>query len=87
MIDMVSLPRYLQAQHRMGCEYILSYTASQTWDFTTYLAYAELRLENNNRKIASAEYRLRGGGGLALMKWQSTKTKMDPVIDKLLTGY
>jgi len=29
---------------------------------------------------------LKGAGGFSLMKWQGTKTKMDPVIDELLSG-
>jgi hypothetical protein len=68
------------------CEYILSYTALQNWDMDTYLHHAELRLERNGRIVGSAEYHLTGKGGLSLMKWQSTKTKMDPVIDELLAN-
>jgi hypothetical protein len=69
------------------CEYILTYTARLSWDFVTYLAHAELWLENRERKrIAQATYHLVGGGGLSLMKWQSVQTKMDPVIDQLLAG-
>ena len=66
------------------CEYILTYTALKTWDVGTYLHHAELRLERNGRKIALAEYHLNGKGGLSPMKWQGTKTKMDPVVDELL---
>jgi hypothetical protein len=74
------------------CEYILTYTALQSWDLTLYLWYAELRLEHKGQKIGFAEYRLRGRGltargGLSLMKWQGTKTKMDPVLDELLKAY
>jgi hypothetical protein len=67
-----------------NCEYVLTYTALQSWDFVTYLSHAELWLERNGQQIASAEYHLVGKGGLSLMKWQGTKTKMDPVIDDLL---
>jgi hypothetical protein len=67
------------------CEYILIYTALQSWDFTTYLSHAELRLERKGRKVAYAEYDL--VGGLSPMKWQGTRTKMDPVIDELLKAY
>jgi len=28
-----------------------------------------------------------GKGGYSLMKWQDTKTKMDPVVDELLKAY
>jgi hypothetical protein len=69
------------------CEFILSYTALQSWDMGAYLSEAELRLESKGRKVASAEYHLVGKGGFSLMKWQGTKTKMDPVIDELLKAY
>jgi hypothetical protein len=69
------------------CEFIVTYTARQSWDFANYLAHAELRLERQGQQVAFAEYHLRGGGGLSLMKWQGTKTKMDPVIDELLSAY
>lgn len=66
------------------CEYTLSYTALQSWDVGTYLSHAELRLERGRQQVAYAEYHLNGKGGFSLMKWQGTKTKMDPVIDELL---
>jgi hypothetical protein len=69
------------------CEFIVTYTARQSWDFANYLTHAELRLERQGLQIAYAEYHLKGGGGLSLMKWQGTKTKMDPVIDELLGAY
>ena len=68
------------------CEYILTYTARRSWDMATYLSQASLRIERAGRIVASAEYHLRGKGGLSLMKWQGTKAKMDPVIDELLSG-
>jgi hypothetical protein len=67
------------------CEYVLTYTALQSWDLALFLSHAELRLEHEGRKVADAEYHLTGG--LSLMKWQSTRTKMDPVIDELLKAY
>ena len=69
------------------CAYVLKYTALQSWDMAKYLSHAELRIESNGRQIASAEYHLKGKGGLSLTKWGDTKTKMDPVIDELLAGY
>jgi hypothetical protein len=70
-----------------GCDAVLTYTARQSWDMAPYLSVAELRLERDGHLIASAEYHLRGRGGLSLMKWEGTKAKMDPVIDELLKGY
>jgi len=69
------------------CEFILTYTALRSWDFAPYLSHAELRLETQGRQIAYAEYHLRGKGGYSLMKWQGTRSKMDPVIDELLRAY
>ena len=66
------------------CTVILTYAAVRAWDLAEYMHYAELRLESKGRRIAYAEYRLVGKGGLSMMKWQSTRTKMDPVIDELL---
>jgi len=68
------------------CEFTLTYTALQSWDFVTYLSHAELRLEQQGREIASAEYHLKGKGGFSLMKYQGTRKKMDPVIDELLAS-
>ncbi len=67
-----------------GCEYVLSYTALQSWDLAPYLSHAELWLEKDGRQIGYAEYHLIGKGGFSLMKREGTKTKMDPVIDALL---
>jgi len=69
------------------CEYILTYTALRSWDITPYLSVAELRLEKDGRQVAYAEYRLRGKGGFSLMKFQGTKSKIDPVIDEMLKAF
>jgi len=69
------------------CEFILTYISKETWDFGAYLHHAELRLERNGRRVAYAEYHLIGKGGLSLMKWESTKTKIDPVLDEMLKAY
>ncbi len=67
----------------IGCEYVLTYTALRSWDFAPYLSHAELRIEKSGRQIAYGEFHLRGKGGLDASKWTGTKSKMDPVIDKL----
>lgn len=68
------------------CEYHLSYYCERTWDLATYMHHAELRLYRGQAQIGYAEYHLNGGGGFSMMKWDSTKKKMDPVIDELLNG-
>lgn len=71
---------------RPECPYVLTYTARRTWDMAPYLSSAELAILGPRRQIvAKANYHLRGKGGLSLMKWQGTKSKMDPVIDELLS--
>lgn len=68
------------------CDLQMRYTALRSWDFAPYLAKAELWLERDGQQVGYAEYHLVGGGGLSLMKWQGTKTKMDPVIDQLFAN-
>ena len=69
------------------CEYHLSYYCERTWDMAMYMNHAELRLYQGEAQIGYAEYHLRGKGGFSLMKFKSTKEKIDPVIDQLLSGY
>ena len=69
------------------CEYHLTYYCEVTWDMAMYLHHAELRLYHGNSQIGYAEYHLTGKGGLALNKWASAKSKIDPVIDELLSGF
>lgn len=66
------------------CEFELQYSARRSWDTVTYLSWAELKLYKNGTLIGDAEYKLKGKGGLSLLKWQSVETKMNPVIDALL---
>lgn len=66
------------------CEYVMTYTARQSWDFNTYLTHAELHIERSGQPFASAIFHLKNNGGLSLAKWGSTKSKMDPVVDQLL---
>lgn len=67
------------------CEVLLTYTALQSWDLALYLSHAEVRLERDGAQIGYAEFHLRGKGGFSFFKWQGTRTKMDPVLDELLS--
>ena len=80
-------PRSMKVICPPHCEYHLTYTALKQWDVAMYMHHAELRLYNGHDQIAYAEYHLNGGGGLALNKWASVDSKMDPVIDRLLSDY
>lgn len=67
-----------------GCNTTLTYSARRSWDVAPYLSKAWLRLWRDGQQIGAANYHLVGGGGLTFSKYEGTKTKMDPVIDKLL---
>lgn len=78
--------RVIEQGQEASCEVTLTYTALRSWDFKTYLTHAELRLWRDGKQIGAADYHLRGKGGFALNKWASARSKMDPVIDQLLSG-
>ena len=67
-----------------GCEYTVTYTALRSWDISTYLSHAEIRIEKDGHEVAHAIYHLRVKGRVMLTKWEDTPTKMDPIIDDLL---
>ncbi len=67
-----------------GCQYVLTYTALRSWDLTPFLSHAEVYLSRDGQQVASGVFHLRGKGGLTLTKYNSTKQKMDPVIDQLI---
>ncbi|HWQ92448.1 MAG TPA: Sbal_3080 family lipoprotein [Clostridia bacterium] len=68
-------------------EFVVDYVAYRKWDMAPYLVDATIRITRNGQIFASAEYHLKGGGGLSLAKWNSTKSKIDPVLDQLLVNY
>ena len=65
-----------------NCPTTLTYTATRGWDFAPYLNHAKIELWQNGKNIGQAEYRLRNG----FKKWQKTATKINPVIDEMITG-
>jgi len=68
-----------------SCEYSLWYTAFRGWDLAPYLRSAELRIRRGAETVAIASYK--HTGGLALNKWESTETKLTPLIDELLADF
>ena len=78
--------RVLNSDEARKCTHQLQYSARRSWDGITYLSWAELKIYKNGLPIGDAEYKLKGKGGLSLMKWQSVETKMNPVVDELFAG-
>lgn len=76
--------RVVNQANKQGCHYTLHYSAKRSWDFTPYLSWAEVKLQQGQTTLATAEYSLKGKGGLSLTKWASVESKMTPVIDQLL---
>lgn len=73
------------AQVPASCNYRLTYVAYRTWDIVPYLSSADLEIwDSEKRRLGAAHYYLRGKGGLSMMKFQGTETKMAPVLDQLL---
>ncbi len=77
--------RRIQQSTDNACPMVITYTARRSWSVVTYLSLAELSIRDaQGQLLASAYYRFRGRGMLAVKKYQSTETKMTPVIDQLL---
>ncbi|MDR0478917.1 MAG: Sbal_3080 family lipoprotein [Burkholderiaceae bacterium] len=75
-----------KGQEPANCEFTLNYVAFRAWDMVPYMRDANFIIKQNDKVIATADYHLKAGGGLALTKYASTKDKLDPVIDQLLAS-
>jgi hypothetical protein len=68
-----------------SCEYSLWYSAIRGWDLAPFLRFAEFRIRRGAETVATATYK--HGGGFALDKWESTETKLTPLVEELLTDF
>lgn len=75
--------QYVTGSLPSGCEYSATYTARRSWDLATYLTEAQIDVLRDGRQIASANYHMKGKGGLSPTKWAGTRSKILPVIDEL----
>ena len=69
------------------CQYTLSYTVDRWWDLAPYMVDAQMTVNKDDAFIGSAHYHMAGHGGLSLVKWAGTHSKIDPVIDEMLRNY
>jgi hypothetical protein len=74
-----------------ACAYVLEYVAFQKWDGAPILSQANISLYNGKELVGTASYKLPngifGGGGINPAKWDSTREKLDPLLDKLFQNY
>jgi hypothetical protein len=64
-----------------NCEYMVTYVAYNKWELRVFLSDAEIRIERDGRYVASASLHY---GKWATGKDQSTKEKVEPLIDEML---
>ncbi len=70
------VPRCKRASRHTG-----SLAAKQTWDMATYMTDAQIDILRDGQAIASANYHLKGGGGL--ITEQEYQAKRKELISKL----
>ena len=63
-----------------GCQFILRYTARQSWDFTPYLKSARLDLYQGARLIANSELYVYPYN---LSKWSGEEERIEKLVDDL----
>jgi hypothetical protein len=66
-------------------DYLLTYTATRSWDGVPWLKHVELRLKRGAMQVGSATYHHRGWFGVN--KYAGTRTKLNPVIDEMLADF
>ena len=71
-----------------SCELKLTYVAYRKWDFSSFLSKANIKLYKQDSLIGSIDYQLPqgifGGGGINPAKWNSTESKIAPLMNELL---
>jgi hypothetical protein len=70
-----------------GCQFTMNYTVDRWWDLKPYMVDAQMTVNKDDAYIGSAHYHLAGHGGLSLMKWEGTHSKIDPLLDDMLRNY
>jgi hypothetical protein len=76
-----------KSQKPAGCEFTLDYTVDRWWDLAPYMVDARMIVNKEDAFIGSGHYHLNGHGGLSVVKWEGTHSKIDPVMDAMLKDY
>jgi hypothetical protein len=66
--------------------YAVDYVAYQTWDLVTFMREAHVNVRKDGLNLGEANFHMRNGGGYALTKFKSVRSKMDPLLDRMLAG-
>ncbi len=77
--------RVVQAPAPADCEYTLWYDAKRRWDIRPVLGWVELRVRHRGETIGGATWVARPS--LSPFKWQSTATRIGPVLDELFAQF
>jgi len=78
--------RIYEGDKPADCRYRLEYAANWRWDLAMYLAFADLRVYDNDLLIGEANYDARAGGGRP-DKFGATKTKLRELVDQLFARH
>jgi hypothetical protein len=68
-----------------NCPYHLTYAAYQRWAGVMYMSNAHLDLYNKETIIGYADRHMPLGSAFDVSKWDSTQSKIDEMVDQLLT--
>ena len=70
-------------------EYVIKYDARQSWDFSSYLSDATIRISKDNFPVAKGKYHHVGQSCSfdLFTKWRGTEWKMKDLYDELLQNY
>ncbi|MDF1874753.1 hypothetical protein JHD48_03265 [Sulfurimonas sp. SAG-AH-194-I05] len=70
-----------------SCNHRVYYTHNGIFDTEPYLNQIDITMYKNKQEIGSVEYVLENTGGVNTDKFKSTKSKLTPVLEKLLKDY
>ncbi len=66
------------------CPWVLTYNAKWSWDFVTYMAWAEMKVYRDGKWEGQAVYDApRAGWSMNVRIYESTRTKVNTMVDGL----
>jgi len=68
-----------------ACPLLTTYVANWRWDFTMYMAYAQMVVYRDGAEVGRAVYDAAGGGG-RLDKWINADDKVRELVNQLFPG-